>query len=145
MLFLVVALVVLIASGVAALLAHRSPGRATAIGTVSALVACGLASVPVVQTILGHHVITLRLPWQAPTQDLMLGMDPLSAFFLTPVLVLSALAAVYGRTYLLPYSPKKSLGGPTCAFAVLLAAMITVVVARSTVLFLVAWEAMTLA
>jgi len=145
MLLLVSALIVLLASGVAALLAHRSPSRATEIGTVATLVACGLASVPVVQTILGHDVITLRLPWQAPTQDLMLGMDPLSAFFLVPVLVLSALAAIYGRTYLLPYSPKKSLGGPTCAFAVLLAAMITVIVARSTVLFLVAWEAMTLA
>jgi hydrogenase-4 component B len=145
MLLLVGALVLLLASGVAALLARQSPNRATAIGTVSVLLACGLASVPVVQTILGHDLATLRLPWQAPTQDLMLGMDPLSAFFLAPVLVLGALAAVYGRTYLLPYGPKKSLGGPTCAFSVLLAAMITVVVARSTVLFLVAWEAMTLA
>jgi hydrogenase-4 component B len=145
MMLLVFALVVLLASGVVALLAHRRPHATTAVGTLGALFACGLAAVPVLETILGHHLATLRLPWQEPTQDLMLGMDPLSAFFLAPVLALGALAAIYGRTYLLAYRDKKSLGGPTCAFTVLLAAMITVVVARSTVLFLVAWEAMTLA
>jgi hydrogenase-4 component B len=145
MLLLVLALVLMLASGVLALVVHRSPRLTTAIGMLGALLGCALAAPPVVRTILGHDVVTLRLPWQAPTQDLMLGMDPLSAFFLAPVLALGALAAVYGRTYLLAYAAKKSLGGATCAFAVLLAAMITVVVARSTVLFLVAWEAMTLA
>jgi hydrogenase-4 component B len=142
---LIVALIVLLASGFLALLAHRHPRLATAVGMLGTLVACGLASVPVVRTMLRGEVGLARLRWQEPTQDLMLGMDALSAFFLAPVLVLGALAAVYGRTYLLAHGAKKSLGGPTCAFSVLLAAMITVVVARSAILFLVAWEAMTLA
>jgi formate hydrogenlyase subunit 3/multisubunit Na+/H+ antiporter MnhD subunit len=71
-------------------------------------------------------------------------LDPLSAFFLAPVFVLGALAALYGRTYMLAYRERKSLGTATCSFNILMAAMVTVVLARSTVLFLVAWEAMTL-
>jgi hydrogenase-4 component B len=142
---LVLALIVLLAGGVATLLAHGYARLVTAIGTLGTLVACGLAAIPVLRTILNGEVGLVRLPWQESTQDLMLGLDALSAFFLAPVLVLGALAAIYGRTYLLAYSGKKSLGGPTCAFMVLLAAMITVVVARTAICFLVAWEAMTLA
>ncbi|HEY5282803.1 MAG TPA: proton-conducting transporter membrane subunit, partial [Polyangia bacterium] len=127
-----------------ALGANRRPFLATAVGAAGTVLGCMLGMVPVAQTLLGHHWTTLRLPWQEPTQDLMLGLDPLSAFFLAPVLVLGALAAIYGRTYMLAYRERKSLGVPTCAFSVLMAAMVTVVLARSTVLFLVAWEAMTL-
>ncbi len=145
MLPLLVALVVLLASGGLALLAHRSARLSTAIGTVGGVLGCGVAMLPVARTILYGEVGLTRVAWQEPTQDLMLGIDALSAFFLAPVLVLGALAAVYGRTYLLATGERKSLGGPTCAFTVLLAAMITVVVARSAILFLVAWEAMTLA
>ena len=141
---LVFALLILLASGAIALGANRRPFLATAVGAVGTVLACIVGMVPVVQTLLGHHWTSLRLIWQAPTQDLLLGLDPLSAFFLVPVLVLGALAAIYGRTYMLAYRAHKSLGAATCAFNVLMAAMVTVVLARSTVLFLVAWEAMTL-
>jgi hydrogenase-4 component B len=144
MILLVFALGILLASGGIALGVNRRPALATAVGTTGTVLACILGMVPVGQTLLGHHWTSLRLPWQEPTQDLMLGLDPLSAFFLAPVLVLGALAALYGRTYLLAYRDRKALGSPTCSFNVLMAAMMTVVLARSTVLFLVAWEAMTL-
>lgn len=140
---LVFAEAILLASAVVALLAYRHPRLTTAVATGATLLAAVVGMVPVVRTMAGQHLGTLHLPWQAPTQDLLLGLDPLSAFFLVPVLVLGALAAVYGRTYLLAY--KKSLGAASSAWCVLLAAMIAVVIARSTVLFLVAWEAMTLA
>ena len=144
MILIVFALGILLASGTIALLANRLPRAATAVGTAGTLAACILAMVPVGQTLLGCHFASLRLPWQAPTQDLLLGLDPLSAFFLAPVLVLGGLAALYGRTYLLAYRDRKALGPATCSFSVLLAAMMTVVLSRSVVLFLVAWEAMTL-
>jgi formate hydrogenlyase subunit 3/multisubunit Na+/H+ antiporter MnhD subunit len=141
---LVFALLILLASGAIALATNRRPFLATAVGAVGTVLASIIGMVPVVQTLLGHHWTSLRLIWQAPTQDLLLGLDPLSAFFLAPVLVLGGLAAIYGRTYMLAYRARKSLGASTCAFSVLMAAMVTVVLARSTVLFLVAWEAMTL-
>lgn len=143
MTLLVLAEVILLASAVIALLAHGQPRLTTMVATLGTLLASATGMVPVVRRLAGQDLAPLRLPWQAPTQDLLLGLDPLSAFFLLPVLVLGALAAIYGRTYLLAY--KKSLGAAASAWCVLMAAMVAVVIARSTVLFLVAWEAMTLA
>lgn len=145
MTFLVFAQAILLASALVALLVHRRPRLTTLAATLGTLLASALGMVPVVRTIAGHTYSPLRLPWQAPTQDLLLGLDPLSAFFLAPVLVLGALAAVYGRSYLLAYQGRKPLGTAAASWSVLIAAMVTVVTARSTVLFLVAWEAMTLA
>jgi hydrogenase-4 component B len=145
MTLLALALGILLASGVASLLAYRRPGLTTAFAALGTLLASACAMVPVVQLLAGASFAPVRLPWQAPTQDLTLGLDPLSDFFLAPVLVLGALAALYGRPYLLAYKDRKSLAPAACAWSVLMAAMITVVLARSTVLFLVAWEAMTLA
>jgi hydrogenase-4 component B len=145
MTFLVLAQLILLASGGISLLTHRRAGVTTAVASLGTLLACAAAAVPVVRVLAGATFALLRLPWQAPTQDLLLGLDPLSAFFLAPVLVLGALAAVYGRSYMLAYQDRKALGAASCAWSVLVAAMIMVVVARSTVLFLVAWEAMTLA
>jgi formate hydrogenlyase subunit 3/multisubunit Na+/H+ antiporter MnhD subunit len=72
-------------------------------------------------------------------------VDALSAFFLLPVLGLSALAAVYGGDYLLAYRREKSLGSPWFFFNLFVAGMVMVVVARTAFLFLVAWEIMSLA
>lgn len=145
MTFLVLAQVILLASGGVSLVAYRHPRMTTAVASLGTLLACVAAAVPVVRVLAGASFAPLRLPWQAPTQDLLLGLDPLSAFFLAPVLVLGALGAVYGRSYLLAYRDRKTLGAASCAWSILIAAMITVVIARSTVLFLVVWEAMTLA
>ncbi|MBI3795347.1 MAG: hydrogenase, partial [Deltaproteobacteria bacterium] len=58
--------------------------------------------------------------------------------------LLSALAAIYGGTYLLAYREEKSLGAPWFFFTLLVASMVLVVIARNGVLFLVAWEVMAL-
>ena len=145
MTFLIVALAILLLCAALALLAHRRPRLTTALGTVGTVAACALAMVPTLQVLLGAPSLALQLPWRAPTEDILLGIDPLSAFFLLPLLVLGAMAAIYGRTYMLAYRAHRSLGPATASFSLLMAAMVTVVVARSTVLFLVAWEAMAMA
>jgi formate hydrogenlyase subunit 3/multisubunit Na+/H+ antiporter MnhD subunit len=69
----------------------------------------------------------------------------LSAWFLIPILVLSALAAIYGTEYLASFARKKHLGPTWLFFNLLVASMTVVVLARNAVLFLVAWEVMALA
>jgi formate hydrogenlyase subunit 3/multisubunit Na+/H+ antiporter MnhD subunit len=71
-------------------------------------------------------------------------VDHLSAFFLLPVLGLSALAAIYGGSYLLAFRRQKWLGWPWFLFNLFVAAMGMVVIARTAFLFLVAWEVMSL-
>jgi formate hydrogenlyase subunit 3/multisubunit Na+/H+ antiporter MnhD subunit len=86
----------------------------------------------------------LRLAWDAPHGDFSIGLDPLGAFFLLPVLVLSILAAVYGGNYLLAYRGRRSLAGPWFFYNTFVAGMVMVVLARTAFLFLVSWEVMSL-
>jgi formate hydrogenlyase subunit 3/multisubunit Na+/H+ antiporter MnhD subunit len=92
----------------------------------------------------GGQAESLRLEWDASHGAFSVGLDALSAFFLVPVLGLSALAAVYGGNYLLPYRGKKSLGTSWFFFSMLVAGMVLVVIARTALLFLLAWEVMSL-
>ncbi|MHB8878563.1 MAG: proton-conducting transporter transmembrane domain-containing protein, partial [Myxococcaceae bacterium] len=141
---LVAALALLVVSGFAALLANRRPALATGIGAAGAVAACAAGLWPSFAVLFNRTPERLRLSWEAPTGDLLLGIDPLSAFFLVPLFGLSALAAIYGREYLLHYQGRKWLGPPALFFNLLVASMALVIMARSTVLFLVAWEVMTL-
>ncbi|MGC4119228.1 MAG: proton-conducting transporter membrane subunit [Myxococcales bacterium] len=132
-------------SGFVALAFHRRPALCTGLGALGVVAGAAVGVVPAVRVLLSARAETLSLPWGAPAGDLLLGLDPLSAFFLLPLLLLSALTAVYGQRYLQAYREHKSLGPPTLAFNLLVASMVGVLLARGAVLFLVAWEVMTLA
>src|SRR5258708_6664831 len=87
----------------------------------------------------------VRLGWDVPYGAFFVQIDALSAFFLVPILCLSALAAVYGTEYLSAEGEPRRLGAAWCFFNLLVASMALVVVARNAMLFLVAWEVMALA
>src|SRR5260370_23854303 len=84
------------------------------------------------------------MAWDVPYGSRFLDLDPLSGFFLIPVFVLCALAAIYGADYLEAYRGKKSLAPPWFFFNLLVASMVVVILARNGVLFLMAWEMMAL-
>ena len=84
------------------------------------------------------------MAWDVPYGSLFLELDPLSGFFLIPVFVLCALAAVYGADYLEAYRGRKALAPPWFFFNLLVASMVVVILARNGVLFLMAWEMMAL-
>lgn len=142
---LLIAVGLLLAGGVFSLLSTRSPRWATGLGAGSALVGCVLGLWPAVSGLLGGAVGSFRMPWAVPGGEFYVRMDPLSAFFLIPIFGLSALAAVYGGSYLLAYKDRKSLGAVWFFFNLFVAAMALVVVARQAVLFMVAWEVMSVA
>jgi hydrogenase-4 component B len=144
MALLLAALIVLGASAFAALLAGRSGRTATVLGVGGVLAACTLAFVPVVQTLAGTAPAPIRVPWSVPGGSFYIQLDALSAFFLIPVLVLGAVAAVYGGAYLKAYRERKALGPAWFFYNLLLASMVLVLVARNGMLFLMAWEVMAL-
>jgi len=86
-----------------------------------------------------------RLRWNLPLGSLFVQIDPISAVFLIPILGLSAVAAIYGAEYLSVHREKRNLGVPWFFYNLLVIGMMLVVVARNGVLFLVAWEIMSLA
>ena len=135
---------VLLASGLAALLASRSAKACTILGAGGAVAGCALGLVPAAQGLCGP-ALSIRIPWSLPGGSFYLGIDPLSAFFLIPILGLSLVSAVYGGQYMMAYAGKKSLGVSWFSYNLLIAGMAMAVVAKNALLFLAAWEVMALA
>jgi hydrogenase-4 component B len=143
MLLLLIAVGVLIGSAAIALVGvARWGARLSTAGTVAG---CAIALVPALRVLAGAPPESLRAAWPVPYGAFDVTIDALSAFFLVPILTLSALAAVYGTEYLAAYRETRRIGVASCFFSLLVATMVFVVVARNAVLFLVAWELMTLA
>ena len=80
--------------------AGRMPALPAMIGAGSTVIAAGLGFIPVVQVLLGGSVEPFHFPWSVPFGEFFIELDPLSAWFLIPTLLLSALAAIYGVGYL---------------------------------------------
>jgi formate hydrogenlyase subunit 3/multisubunit Na+/H+ antiporter MnhD subunit len=137
------ALAVMTVGGALAWAAGRRPwasgvgGATAAFGSVLAL----LASAEVLVD--GRHP-DLRLEWSLPFGSLHLGLDGLSAFFAGVIALVCGLAAVYGVAYLKPHAGRRNLGAAWFAYNLLAASMLVVVAARDAVLFLMAWEVMSL-
>jgi len=139
------ALAIQVLAGIVALAFSKWPRVATIAGAGGAVLGCLMALPPAIRVLSSGTPESLNLPWDAAHGAFRCEVDPLSAFFLLPVLGLSALAAVYGSDYLLAYRRQKSLGSPWFFFNVFVAAMAFVVLARTTLLFLIAWEVMSVA
>ncbi len=119
----------------------RRKGASIAIAaSVIVAAACGL--IPVVQVLAGGLTLDFRLPWQVPYGEFFIELDPLSAWFLLPTLLLSAMCAIYGVGYLSGQEKQRSLGPVSFFYNLLVLGMILVLLARNAVLFISAWELM---
>ncbi len=72
------------------------------------------------------------------------GIDLVSAWFLLLLSLVAMATTMYGVTYLAPERGHRGVTSVHATFAVFVAAMVGVLVARSAVLFLFAWELMAL-
>ncbi len=134
----------MLAGGLAALAAGRSAwsARLGAGGAVTGGLA-GLAAA--LRVLLGGTPESVRLPWSVPYGSFHLHLDALSAFFLIPLFLLAALAAVYGIGYMRKAAHGRNQGPSWFYYNLLTVSMAVVLVAHNGVLFLTAWETMSLA
>lgn len=141
------ALAILIVSGLGALILARQAVYSSLLAVAGVVVAAVLGLIPAVAVLQGGQSFTFRQPWAVPLGygEWFLELDALSAWFLVPILLLSALAAIYGHEYLASQASKKALGPAWFFYNLLVASMIVVVLAKNALLFLVAWEVMALA
>ena len=144
---LLIAMLMLLLTGVLAWLAQGRQQVAASIAAVGNGTAVIIGLPPVFQVLFTAEVEPARtLPWSTiPGGAFMVQLDPLSAFFAIPAIVIPALAALFGLEAMQRYSKRGLLGGFFCFANVLAAGMILVLVARNAVLFLLAWEAIALA
>ncbi|NLF33069.1 MAG: oxidoreductase, partial [Planctomycetes bacterium] len=141
----VMAVGLLVSGAVACALAGRRAVLANRLGAGVAVAGALPAAAAAAAVLWGGGAADLRLPWSVPFGTFHLALDGLSALFALAIAVVSGLAAVYGAAYLKHESARRNLGAAWCFYNLLLASMLLVVAARNGVLFLVAWELMSLA
>ncbi len=141
---LLLAIGLLIISGVGAMIASARPRIATMIGVGGTMLGGLLGIIPAIQVLSGHALAPIRLAWSVPYGSFYVHLDGLSAFFLIPMLGVPALAALYGSRYLSVADGRRRLGTHWFYFNLLTACMALVLIARNGILFLMAWEVMSL-
>jgi formate hydrogenlyase subunit 3/multisubunit Na+/H+ antiporter MnhD subunit len=142
---LLVGLCAILAGGVLAAVTHHRERLATGTALAGLLAGSAVAAVPAVGVVARGDSLLLRVPWSMPLGSFTVGLDPISAFFILPVLALSSLAGIYGAAYLKAWSRSKNLGVCWFFFNTLVASMVLVFIARDGLLFLIGWEVMALA
>jgi formate hydrogenlyase subunit 3/multisubunit Na+/H+ antiporter MnhD subunit len=142
--FLLTALIVWSIGGFLALLCGRHGRLASILGALAVAAGSVLAMIETVGVLADGAERRFDAPWQVPLGAFRLAIDPLSAVFVVAVAVVCGLAAIYGVGYLRHDAQRKNLGVAWCFFNLLTASMVLVVTSRNALLFLVAWEIMSL-
>jgi formate hydrogenlyase subunit 3/multisubunit Na+/H+ antiporter MnhD subunit len=136
---------ILLLGAMAVLLLSRPDRNVSWLGAGSVVIASVLGCVPVIHVLSGGSVEPVRVPWSVPFGEFFIELDSLTAWFLFPTLLLSALSAIYGVGYLRSWQGRRSLGPIWFFYCLLVLGMMLVLLARNAVLFLIAWELMALA
>ena len=144
MMFLLFTLSVLLTGGLFALATGRAARISSAIGAITSALGGMLGCCAGVQALCASAPLRFDAAWHVPFGSFSLLCDPLAGVFLLAASALTALAGVYGHGYFASWRGKKPLGVLWCCFNLLTASMLVVITARNAVLFLVAWEVMTL-
>ncbi len=122
----------------------RRPKAAALLGSGSAMVGSLGGLLAAVQGLRPEQTAAFSLPLTIPGASFSLRLDPLAAFFLVPIFLIGLAGAVYGQEYMA--GDKRRLPGLHWLFYNLLVlSMALVVTAANGLLFLFAWECMSLA
>jgi hydrogenase-4 component B len=135
-------LAAMVGGGAAALGLARWPRAAGVVAALGVVLGAGLGLVAAVDVLRSGAVPTAQVSWGVPGGVLSVGLDPLSALFLVPTLLLGAAAAVYGVPYLLTSAATRNVSLAFFGFNLLVACLALVLLARDAVLFLLSWETM---
>jgi len=132
----------LLLGALASALAGRR-GRVAGTMAVVAAIAAAAVGIPSALGVIGSGSDwAFSEDWSLPWSSFSVGMDGLSAFFFAFVLFLTVPAAIYGRGYLSGHEGSGWTAFSWSFFQLLAASMLMVVLARDGLLFLLAWEVM---
>ena len=87
-------------------------------------------------------LIVLQLPAPVPGAEFVLSLDAISAFFLAPILLVTLLGSVYGLEYWNARDNPQTASRLQVFYGLLTAALAVVVLAGTSVTFLLGWEVM---
>lgn len=140
--YLLAAAALMAFSGVPGLVLHR-PVWGQRIAAFFVVVASFLGESAVIALLSGSPGATYQIDWPLPFGPALLSVDLLSIIFLLPLFLVAGCVSVYSVAYW-PAREHSSAGKLTLFLGIFAAAMVIVVMARHSVLFLMAWEVMAL-
>ncbi len=139
------ALAILAAGALAGPVLSRRPALALRVGSAASVAGSLVGLASVLPFLLGAPPADLVLPWSEPLGSFHLRLDPLSAFFQAALFAVAVPASAFGAGYMKPCVGRRPMGGFVLAYGLLLVSISLVLSAADGVLFLVAWEVMTIA
>lgn len=115
------------------------------IGIIAILAGGISALVPALKVLFSGETISKTFDFNPLFGSVNFVIDPLSAFFIVVIAVMSVASVVYAKGYLKPYLEKgKTIGAHMVFLAGLIISMILVVTCQNALMFLICWEIMSL-
>lgn len=113
---------------------------------LSILVAIGsvFCAIPAVKVLFGSQNLVKSFDFNSIFGSVNFVIDPLSAFFILVITVMSLLSVIYSNGYLKPYLESKNINSHLVFLPVLIASMLAVVTCQNAFMFLICWEVMSL-
>jgi formate hydrogenlyase subunit 3/multisubunit Na+/H+ antiporter MnhD subunit len=141
-----IALILLLAGGLVSLVPRERFSPANGLGAGVCVAACSIGFAGALILLAGGGPgPSMALPWNTPLGgSFTIAADGLTSFFLLLIFGISALCALYGAQYMAAWESRKNTGPSWFFFNILVASMAMVFLARNALLFLIAWEAMSL-
>ncbi len=139
------AFVLVACSGFAGLFFPRGALSGQRVATILHVSGCALGAAGAAFVLLGPDSFAVEHAWSVPSGTVRLAIDRLSAFFLMPVFLVSALGSIYGEGY---WSSAEHPGNAVklrCFYGIATAGLLLVMVAGDAWSFLVGWEVVGLA
>ena len=133
--------IVIVVSGAGALCLNSRPRLQRMLGAGGTVAGSLAGLVLALQVLLSGKTLSWQASWTMPQGSLSITIDALSAFFLIPLFVLSLLGALYATEYL---RHGRNGGTQWFFYNLLVASMALVAGASNGLLFLLAWEVMSL-
>lgn len=114
------------------------------VSTVATLLGCTIGALSAGLALWRGDQSSVTAFWSLPLGNFHIGLDGLSAFFLFCLFLVAGVASLYGAGYLRQELGQRSLRSAAICYPLMVGGMATVLLARNAVLFLIAWEVMSL-
>lgn len=141
--FLLISWGLLLGGALVAPLMGRGKRFAVTAGCGSAIIGCAFGLVAAVKGLFAEMPLTFFLPWSMPGGAFSLNLDAIACFFLLPLFFIGLIGAIYGAEYM-GTSKSRLPGHHWFFYNLLIISMSLVVTAANGLLFLFAWECMSL-
>jgi hydrogenase-4 component B len=140
---LLAAILLLLAGGALAALAPGARRLSIALFLLATLGGCALGAFSGLRVLRGAEPGVIRGAWAVPGGLFHIEVDPLGAWFALAISLTAAPVALHAVAYFVR-APARAFRGFSAGFTALVAALLTLAAARNSLLFLAAWEAVTL-